>query len=55
MLLYDRLGTGQFTFTVTLCGKLQKVEGYKELLADLLKDNVLAAQFGGGGWKRRAR
>ena len=47
--LYDRLGTGQFTFTVTPRGKLLKMAGYKELLGDVFKDNPLAAQFGGGG------
>lgn len=47
--LYERLGTGQFTFTVTPRGKLLKVAGYKELLGDLFKDNPIAAQFGAGG------
>ena len=42
-------GHGQFTFAVTPRGKLLKIEGYKELLGDIFKDNPLAAQFGGGG------
>lgn len=47
--LYERLSSANLTFTITPTGKVLKLEGYKELVADLIKDNPLAAQFAGGG------
>jgi hypothetical protein len=47
--LYDALSGVIVQAELTPRGEVVKVSGYKELLADLLKDNPLAAQFAGGG------
>lgn len=47
--LYERLSGASLTVTVTPQGKVTEVEGFKELVADVLKDNPIAAQFAGGG------
>jgi hypothetical protein len=47
--LYERLSGARPTYTVSDQGKIAKIEGLKELLADVLKDNPLATQFAGGG------
>src|SRR5207244_10810654 len=47
--LYERLRNATLTYTVTPLGKMVKIEGYKELLGDVLKDNPIAAQFAAGG------
>ncbi len=53
--LFERLQNAVVTCTVTPHGKLTKLEGYKELLGDLLKDNPLAKQFAGGGTEEAAQ
>ena len=47
--LYERMSNANISFTINPLGKVVKLEGYKELLGDLLKDNPIAAQFAGGG------
>lgn len=47
--LYERLRDAKLTYTITPQGKLTKLEGYKELLGDILKDNPIAKQFAAGG------
>jgi hypothetical protein len=47
--LYERLGAATITLTLTEQGKVSKVAGLKELLADALKDNPIAQQLAGGG------
>lgn len=53
--LYDRLNGAMLSFTHSPRGKVLAVKGYKELLADLLKENPLAAQFAGGGSDEAAK
>ena len=47
--LYERLSSANLGFTLTPQGKIVKLDGYKELIGDLVKDNPIAAQFAGGG------
>lgn len=47
--LYEKLSGANVTVVVSPQGKLIEIKGLKELLADVLKDNPLAAQFAGGG------
>jgi hypothetical protein len=52
--LYERLRNATLTYTVTPQGKITKLQGYKELLGDVLKDNPIAGQFAGGGSEEAA-
>jgi len=47
--LHERLANARPTYIVSDRGKIAKVEGLKELLDDVLKDNPLAKQFAAGG------
>ncbi|MCI0681085.1 MAG: DUF6263 family protein [Gemmataceae bacterium] len=47
--LYERMGAARLTYSVSPRGKIAKVEGLKELLEDVLKDNPIAKQFAAGG------
>jgi hypothetical protein len=47
--VFERLSGAMLKAVLSPKGKVTKVEGYKELLADVLKDNPLAGQFAGGG------
>jgi hypothetical protein len=53
--LYERLAGARPTYVVSDRGKIAKVEGLKELLEDVIKDNPIAKQFAAGGseeaWK----
>ena len=53
--VYDQLSTASLTVTVAPDGNILSVEGYEELLGDLLKDNPLASQLTGGGSKEAAK
>jgi hypothetical protein len=54
--LYERLTSGMaLTCTITPQGKLTKLEGYKELLGDVLKDNPLGQQLTGGASEEAAK
>lgn len=46
--LLERLTGSEYQVIVNPQGKVGEVKGYAELIADLLKDNPLAGQFGGG-------
>jgi hypothetical protein len=47
--VYEALSGVEYTITITPKGQVEKVEGYKEILENILKDHPLAAQFTGGG------
>jgi hypothetical protein len=47
--LLERLTGSEYHVIVNSQGKVAEVKGYAELIADILKDNPLAGQFGGGG------
>jgi hypothetical protein len=47
--LLERLTGSEFEVQVNPRGEIVAVKGYAELVADLLKDNPLGAQFTGGG------
>jgi hypothetical protein len=53
--LYERMATARATVTVSDRGKVAKIEGLKELLEDVLKDNPIARQFAAGGSEEAAR
>lgn len=53
--LYDRLSGAIVTYTISPLGKITKLEGYKELVADLLQNNPIASQFAAGGTDDAAR
>jgi hypothetical protein len=53
--LYERLSGANIGLTISPQGKVMKLEGYKELLGDLLKDNPIAAQFAAGGSEEVAK
>src|SRR5262249_1065682 len=46
--LLERLTGSEYQVIVDPLGKVGEVKGYAELIADILKDNPLAGQFGGG-------
>lgn len=46
--LLERLTGSEYQVIVNPQGKVGEVKGYAELIAELLKDNPLAGQFGGG-------
>jgi len=47
--VYDRLSTVVMTAVYSPLGKVKKVSGMQEYLADVLKDNAIGAQLIGGG------
>lgn len=47
--VYESLSGVEYSITLTPQGKIEKTEGYKEVLENILKDNPLAAQITGGG------
>ncbi len=47
--LYERLSGAILGVEVTPLGKVKKVNGYTQLLQDVLKDNPIAQRFAGGG------
>lgn len=47
--VFERLSGAMLQVVVSPKGKVKKVDGYKELLADVLANNPLASQFAGGG------
>jgi len=53
--VYERMSGSSMTITHTPRGVVTKVEGYEELLKDVLKDNPIGAQFAGGGSDKAAR
>lgn len=53
--IYERLSGATLTMVITPRGEVKEVEGLDMLLADVLKDNPLGAQFAGGGSKGAAR
>jgi len=53
--LYERLSGATLLFEITPRGNVKKVTGYEELVADVLKDNPIAAQFSGGGSNKAAK
>jgi hypothetical protein len=46
--ILERLTGSEFQLLVSPRGEVKEVKGYAELIADLIKDNPFAAQFGGG-------
>src|SRR5262245_48348751 len=46
--LLERLTGSEYQVIVNPQGKVGEVKGYAELIADIVKDNPLAGQFGGG-------
>lgn len=46
--LLERLTGSEYQVVVDALGHVTQVKGYAELIADLVKDNALAPQFGGG-------
>lgn len=49
--LYERLSGASIEVALTPRGKVTAVDGYEQLIGDVLKENALAAQFAGGGSK----
>lgn len=47
--IYDRMKGAVLTVVVSPRGEVVKLEGFQELVADVIKDNPLAQQFAGGG------
>src|SRR5688500_7249005 len=47
--VYEALSGVEYSITLTPQGKVEKLEGFKEVLENILKDNPLAAQITGGG------
>ena len=47
--IYERLSGAFLTVTHSPRGDVKEVKGFKELLADVVKDNPFGAQFAGGG------
>ena len=47
--VYETLSGVEYYITITPQGKVAKLEGYKEILENILKDNPIAAQITGGG------
>jgi hypothetical protein len=53
--IYERMSGAIMTVTYTPRGEVTKLEGYEELIKDVLKDNPIGAQFAGGGSEKAAR
>lgn len=53
--VYERLNGSIMTLIVSPDGELKKIEGYDELMKDVLKNNPIGAQFSGGGSEDAAR
>jgi hypothetical protein len=47
--VYETLSGVEYSITITPQGKVEKLEGYKEILENILKDHPLASQITGGG------
>src|SRR5262249_19610170 len=47
--LYEKLASARYQAVVSPRGQIKEVKGYAELMADVIKNNPLAAQFSGGG------
>ncbi len=47
--MYQTLSGVEYFVTITPRGKVEALEGYKEVLENLTKDNPIAAKFTGGG------
>ena len=47
--VFETLSGVEYDITITPHGKVKELEGYKEIVETLVKDNPLAAQFSGGG------
>ncbi len=47
--VYETMAGVEYSIIITPRGKVEKVEGYKEVLENILKDNPIAAQITGGG------
>ncbi|HUG92571.1 MAG TPA: DUF6263 family protein [Planctomycetaceae bacterium] len=47
--VFGRLDGAEITFTMTPRGEVRSVSGIQELLADILEENPIGAQFVGGG------
>jgi len=47
--LFERMSGAILQLELSPLGKVKKVTGYKELVADILKGNPIASQFAGGG------
>lgn len=47
--VYEALSGVEYQIAITPSGKVQELEGYKDVMETILKDNPLAAQFVGGG------
>ena len=45
--VYETLSGVEYSITITPQGKVEKLEGYKEILENILKDNPIAAQITG--------
>lgn len=52
--MYDRMNGAVLTLVMAPDGKIARVEGYKEMMGDILKDNPIAAQFAAGGDEKAA-
>jgi hypothetical protein len=53
--LYERLADASLTFTINKQGKILELKGYKELVADVVKDDPIAKQFASGGTDEAAK
>lgn len=47
--VYETLSGVEYSITITPSGKVEKLEGYKEVMETIMKDNPIAARFVGGG------
>jgi hypothetical protein len=53
--LYERLAGASLNFTINKQGKILELKGYKELVADIVKDDPIARQFASGGTDEAAK
>lgn len=53
--VYEKLGSAQFQVLVSPRGEIKQVKGYEELLADVVKNNPIGAQFSGGASNEAAK
>lgn len=53
--LYERLTGAELNLEITPRGEVKKLTGYAQLVADLIKNNPIAAQFAGGGSDNAAK
>lgn len=52
--LFERLTGSEYQVIVSPLGRVTEVKGFSELIADIVKDKPIAAQFGGGDNKSAA-